>query len=263
MVGAMHMPPPASKPKKSLSLRERMNLQKPSRPHAQVGSPEGQYTASPSPAPQNNTLITDPLTEQLPGPAHLEESSTSASAEGHGRDSETGGRERSAVMSATCRPEDAAEGSNAAAVHLHNGFPCGEDSDTDMTQEDLPTHQEPACLEPSEWGIVPQPLHQQPSPQQSKGKQPAQCELANNPLTGQAELLLQSMEGGSADDDACWEQALEAEMHNLSGDASDPKSRQPCTDAEVIQLDMESADDMLDVLADAAAAMPLARYRKV
>ena len=264
----MHVPPPASKPKKSLSLRERMTLHKPSRPHASVCKPQAQNTGCLPAAPRNNTATTHSPTDHLPCPV-LEEPPRSASPRNHSRATldEMCGWEHSAVASPPCRPGEPGDCTNSAAARSHDGFPGNEGSDTDMTQEDMPTDYAAASLERPDVGTVFQPLHQQPDPPRSKGTQQAGSGLGSIPMGRHADLRQDPMaadpiDGDTADDEARWEQALEAEMQGLADDAGDHMSEgQLCIEAEVVQLDGESADDMLDVLADAAAATPLSRYR--
>lgn len=269
MVASMHMPPPASKPRKSLSLRECMILHKPCQPHTLVGSPEVQHTGCLPAAPQNSTSTADLPTEQLSCSALGQDPYRPADSRGPSRNTldGTGGRAHSTVLSASCRPGEDGDCKSSAAVQLHDGCSGGEGSDTDMTQEDMPRDREVACAKLPDMGTVPQPPCQQPEPPQSKGIPRTGCELGPSPLARHAELHQHPvdaapMEADPADDEACWEQALEAEMQGLSGNTGGHMSGgQPCSKAEVIQLDVESADDMLDVLADAAAATPLARYR--
>lgn len=266
-MGSMHMPPPASKPRKSLSLRERMPLHKPSQTHILVGSPEAQHTSCLPADPQSSTPTADLPTEQLPCSA-LKDPPRPAGSQGHSHDTldGAGGWAHSAVMSASWRPGEGGDCKSSAAVQLRDGFSGGEGSNTDMTPDDMPTDGEVARMELSDMGTVPQPPYQQPDPPQSKGIQRTGCELGPSPLARRVELYQDPvdaapMDADLADEEACWEQALEAEMQGLSGDGDGHMSGgQRCTEAEVIQLDVESADDMLDLLADAAAATPLARY---
>ena len=259
MLGAMHMLPPARNPKKSVSLLERMMLQKPSWPHASVCSPDAQPTGQCQAAPQTNTSTTDPLLSSA-----LENPPPSAGPSGQYCPplDEACGQVHSAVRAAACRPVEAGKSETSEAMQSHDGL---SGSDDDMTQEDMPT--EAACLELPDLGEVTQHLHQQPSPKQSMDVQQAQSEVATRQPHARheesAQPHQQAIGGGSAEDKVCWEQALEAEMQSLSDNADDDALGQPNSDPNVIQLDVGSADDLLDVLADAAAEMPLARCRQV
>ena len=208
-------------------------------------------------------------TEHLP-PSALD-SPPSAGPNGHNcpPTHEVTNQVHSPVGAAACRRGASEDDERPAVVQPHNGLPSDEGSDDDMTQEDMPTEPVPACAELPDLGETLQPVHQQPSPQQSKSLQHAQRELGTRqPLLGHdesAELHQHAVEGASADDDdeddneARWEQALEAEMQSLTNKADEHVLGQQCSDAEVIQLDVESTDDLLDVLADAAADTPPAR----
>ena len=266
MLGAMHMPPPPSNLKKPLSLRERMTLQKPSRPHAPVCNPDAQHIGLCQAAPQTDSrgTISQPQTEQLPRSA-ISNPPTSAGSGGHGCPPpyEAGIQVQGMVKSAATRPGQPKDFKRPAVVQSLDGLPGNEGTDDDMTQEDMPIEPMAACVElPSLGAAVPQ----QPSPQQSKSTQQAQSESGlRQPQArreGSAELNEDTVEGDCADDDdeARWEQALEAEMQGLPDRAEENVSRQGCRDAEVIQLDVESADDLLDVLADAAAETSPSRY---
>ena len=178
----------------------------------------------------------------------------------------------SPVGAAACRRGESEDDERPAVVQSHNGLPSDEGSDDDMTQEDMPIEPVPAFVELPDLGETPPPVLQQPSSQQSKNLKQAQSEVGSRqPLPGHdesAELHQHAVEGASADaddddnddeDEAHWEQALEAEMQSLSNTADEHVLGRQCSDAEVIQLDVESADDLLDVLADAAADTPPAR----
>ena len=259
MLGVMHMPPPPCSSKKLPSLHERMSLQKPSQPHASVYGPDAQHTRQCQAAPQENTPTTHAQqhTEQLP-PSALDDPPTSAGASGHvcASTHEADNQVQSTVKSAATRPGEPEDCKKPAVVQPHHGVPGNEESDDDLTQEDMPMETVP---ELPDLGETPQPLHQQPSPQQSKSLKQSQSELGTKQALSahdeSAELHQHAVEGACADDDdeACWEQALEAEMQGLTDRADDRVSGQQCSDAGVTQLDVESADDLLDVLADAAA----------
>lgn len=268
MLGAMHMPQPPSNPKKSLSLRERMTLHKPSRPHASVCNADAQRTAQCQAALQANTPITNsqPRREQLP-PSATDNSSTSADPGGHSCPSthEAGNQAQGAAKPATSKLGQLEDYERPDVVQAHDALPGDEGSDDDMTQEDMPIDPAPARVELPHLGETLQSLHQQPSPQQSKSLQQAQSESGSRQPQVRheesAQIHQHSVEGDCADEDdeARWEQALEAEMQGLSDRADEQLSRRRCGDAEVMQLDVESADDLLDVLADAAAETSPAR----
>ena len=257
-------PPPPSNPRKSLSLRERMTLQRSSRSHASVCIPDAQQAGQCQAAP----LTTAPTANPQPQTEHLlpsaQEDLLTSGLSGHDCPPihEQGNGLHSTVGMAACRPEDC---ERVAVVQLHDGLLGSEGSDDDMTQEDLPIGQATACVKLPDATETPQPLHPCFSPQQSKCKLPAQPDVGIRPSQAEREEAPQldqhTVEGGSADDDElCWEQALEAEMQGMSGRGDEHVSGRQCSDAEVMQLDVESADDLLDVLADAADTSP-AGYR--
>ena len=189
---------------------------------------------------------------------------------------EAGNQAEGALQSATTRPGQPEECGRPDVVQAHDALPGDGGSDDDMTQEDMPTEPVPAHVELPDLGETSQPLHQQPSSQQSKSFQQAPSESGSRQpqatpgdprqpqarREGSAKLHQHAVEGDCADEDdeARWEQALEAEMQGLSNRADEHVSGRGCSDADVMQLDVESADDLLDVLADAAAETSPARY---
>lgn len=268
MLGAMQMPPPPSNPKKSLSLRERMTLHRSSRSHASVCSPDAQHAGQRQAAPQRNTptTIPQPQTEHLLPSAKEDLLTSGPSSHDFPPIHELGIEVHSTVGMAACRPSDSEDYEGPAVVQLHDGLLGSEDSGDDMTQEDLPIGQVAACVELPDATETPQPLHPCFSPQQSKSEPQARSEVdIRQPQAKHEEapqLDRHAVEGGAAEDDeACWEQALEAEMQGMSGGADEHVSGRRCSDAEVMQLDVESADDLLNVLADAAADTSPVRCR--
>lgn len=266
MLGAMEMPPLPSNPKKSLSLRERMTLQRSSRSLASVCSPDEQHAGQCQAAPQTTAPTTNPQpqTGHLLPSAKADLLTSGPSSHDFPSMHELGNEVHSTVGTAACRPSDSEDCDRLAVVQLHDGLPGSEGSGDDMTQQDLPIGQAAAYVKLPDPTETPQPLHPCFSPQQSKCEPPAQPEVVirQSPPEREdsAQLDQHAVEGGAAEDDeACWEQALEAEMQGMSGRAEEHVSGRRCSDAEVMQL--ESADDLLDVLADAAADTSPVRCR--
>ena len=254
MLGVMHIPPPPSNPKKSLSLRERMTLQKAPRPHAPVCNPDAQHIGQCQAAPQENTPTPNPQPQKEELPPSAVGNPPGPSGHGCPPTQEAGNQVQGAVKLAATRPGEPKDCERPAVLQSHDGLPGDEGSDDDMTQEDMPVEPVAACVELPDLGATSQPLHQQ-----SKSTQQTQSELgimgpqARREETGQGHQHTDEGNCADEDDEARWEQALEAEMQGFPDRAEEHVSRQGCSDAEVIQLDVESADDLLDVLADAAA----------
>ena len=157
-------------------------------------------------------------------------------------------------------------------AHSHDGGDGGEGSDPDMTQEDLPIAQadlpiaqEAACLDVDNLAAAsPHTLQELPAYQQHDHASPPLTEQHHQqPHQHQQQYQqhhqhVDDMHGSDEEEEARWEQALEAGLQSAETEADNPASSRQGDSADVIQLDTESADDLLDVLADAAAAMPAA-----
>ena len=272
MTAAVRLPPPvADRPRKSLSLRERMTMHL---PHSSPPQPL-QFNPHESPAqPLRQTHTALPASSPDAGPALA---SVKAAYE-HGRHQQSlpsclaaehsNGAVSTSVTAAAERSAHAGSVSDACLA-------SGDASDQDLTQEDLPAlplpsnsqeehdsplqssiqDQEPAGhLHDSHVDRKLQMPTQAPDQQIASGARIAhdhlyrQQQWQQQQQKQQERLRMQdSKEGGQEQEavSACREQ------HSMSK-VQHPDKTQP----HVINLEDESADDLLDALADAAAEVP-------
>ena len=279
MLAPVHKQPPAViKGRKALSLRDRMNLCDSSRPGATSCSPDAQHAGLCPAGPQiaSSPFAFEEAEQPLPAVPLLASASNASNHGAGGLDHEketADEQDRSGVGAASCMPERAGQCASSGAVHIQHEANGNEGIDTDMTQEDLRTAHETASLEHGHLAGAAQDLQQQAGWLQDDSVQQAQPgphssgQPRQTPMAHQQQLQQQQQQSGDAnvddnggdDDEACWEEALEAGLLSPAED-SGQQHNQPCTESEVIQLDTESADDLLDVLADAAASTPTAGH---
>ena len=230
------LPHSTTNPRKSLSLRERMSLhlQPQSSPNAAHLLTSQQHSAQHSghaPPPSS------PVTSLPPAPAKEADDSGSS----HQQTSMLGFIAEQPLKGGHASAEAAAEREVTDSRACGTGSACqasGEDSDTDMTQEDLPLLPEPCDKEQGA-----EVVHQQDMQLQgSVHRHPDRPQLHR----------------GGAQEQQCWQQEEEV-MPVSTADPDQSRSSCPrCSESQVIHLEDESADDLLDVLAEAAAEAPAA-----
>lgn len=286
MLAPVQMPPPtAITARKSLSLRDRMNQRNSSHAHAPSCCPEAQHAGrcqagpqtacSPSAPEQGQPL---PAVQLLASPSTAPTHNVEAPDQEKQTADEQDRRVNGLVESADCMSERSEKCARSGAVSLQNKPNSGEDSDTDLTQEDLPIAHEATCFKQEDSVSNAQDVQQQLGSLQDDSMQQAQPGPHSSGRLRQLPEAQQQQpqqlarpqqssgddhvsDGNNHDDDdqACWEEALEAGMLSPTEEA-DRHLKRPCTESEVIQLEAESADDLLDVLADAAASTPAAGH---
>ena len=266
MTAAMHLPPPvADRPRKSLSLRERMTMHL---PHGSSPQPLHLSSHESAAQPLGQTLAALPASSPDAGPALA----SAKAACDHGRHQQTlpsslaaKDSNGAASRSATAAAERSARAGSVSDACLARR----DDSDEDLTQEDLPLpsnsqeehdsplqgtiqHEEPAGqLHDKLVDRRPHMAAQEPDPQIGSVSRIAhdhlyrqQQQQERSPMQdGQEECCRQEQEAASA----CKAQQGTSKVQH-------PDKAEP----HVINLEDESADDLLDALADAAAEVPAA-----
>ena len=267
MSAAMRLPPPvADKPRKSLSLRERMTMHLPhgSTPqplqlssHESAAQPLGQtHTALPAPSPDAGPALVSAKAARDHG-RHQQSLPSCLAAE------DSNGAVSTSVTAAAERSAHAGSVSDAC-------LPSGDASDEDLTQEDLPAqplpsnsqeehdsplqskiqHEEPAG-HLHDRHVLDRRLQmaaQEPDQQIGSGSRMAHDHLYRQQQQHQERLRMQ-------DGKRCGKEQEAASACKAQQDTS--KVQHPDkTESHVINLEDESADDLLDALADAAAEVP-------
>ena len=278
MPAAMRMPPPiADRPRKSLSLRERMTMHLPhSSPpqpvhftsHESAAQPSGQtHSALPASSPDAGPVLASAKAASNHGTHQQSLPSCSTAERSIG----------AASLSATAAAERSARAGSVSDACVASG----DASDEDLTQEDLPAlplpsnsqeehdsplqssirHEEPAGhlhdrhvdrkLQMAAWEPDKQislgsrtahdHLHQQKQQQQRQQQQ----QQERLPLQDGKEAQCCGQKPGAAS--ACKAQRGMSKVQHPDK-----------IESEVINLEDESADDLLDALADAAAEVPKA-----
>ena len=233
------LPHSTTNPRKSLSLRERMSLHllPQSSPNATHLLTSQQHSAQHSGHPQAAPHPSSPVTYLPPAPAKEADDRggcyQQTSMSGFAAEQPLKGSHALAEAAAEREVTDSRACGTASACQA-----SGEDSDTDMTQEDLPLLPEPCDGEQGTEAVHQQDMQLQGS-------------VYRHPDRPQ-------LHRGGAQEQQCWQQEEEA-MPVSRADPDQSRSSCPrCSESQVIHLEDESADDLLDVLAEAAAEAPAA-----